>query len=209
MVDVAVACVYGTVAAVTLSRRAHPVPWILGLAAIGGGLAAFGYGYEVWSARPGGMPPNETLLLLQSTAWVPGTLALFLVVPWLVRDHPSASSGSGSPPARGLTLAVTYAEIFTTPGVPSLLWWCIGLGLVTAAVVEVRHRFGPVEERNGLGWLALGTAILAVSFVPVLTSGRGCPTGSHRSSTSPRRRCSRPRCWWRCCATGCGGCGWW
>ena len=88
VVDVTVACVYGTVAAVTLSRRAHPVPWILGVAAIGGGLAAFGYGYDVWSARPGGMPPTRPLLMLQNTAWVPGTLALFLVVPWLVRDHP-------------------------------------------------------------------------------------------------------------------------
>src|SRR5690606_33539904 len=47
VVDVSVACVFGTVAAVILARRAHPVPWILGLAAVGGGLAAFGYGYAV------------------------------------------------------------------------------------------------------------------------------------------------------------------
>jgi signal transduction histidine kinase len=169
VVDVAVACVYGTVAAVTLSRRAHPVPWILGLAAIGGGLAAFGYGYDVWSARPGGMPPNETLLMLQNTAWVPGTLALFLVVPWLVRDHPLRFEWIGLAAGTGLTLAVTYAEVFTTPGLVPMLWTVIGVGVVTALAVEARHRLGPVEERNGLGWLALGTAILAVSFVPVLT----------------------------------------
>ncbi|HET9420416.1 MAG TPA: histidine kinase, partial [Nocardioides sp.] len=175
VVDVAVACVYGTVAAVTLARRAHPVPWILGVAAIGGGLAAFGYGYDAWSARPGGMPPNEALLMLQNTAWVPGTLALFLVVPWLVRDHPLRLEWVGLLAGAGLTLAVTYAEIFTRPGVPSMLWACIGVGLVAALVVELRRRFGPVEERNGLGWLALGTAILAVSFVPVLTQWAWLP----------------------------------
>lgn len=169
VVDVAVACVYGTVAAVTLSRRAHPVPWILGVTAIGGGLAAFGYGYDVWSARPGGMEPIEALLKLQNTAWVPGTLALFLVVPWLVRDHPLRFEWVGLVVGGALTLAVTFTEIFMTPGLVPMLWTCIGVGVITALAVEARHRFGPEAERNGLGWLALGTAILAVSFVPVLT----------------------------------------
>jgi DNA-binding CsgD family transcriptional regulator len=137
-VDVSVAGVYGTVAAVTLSRRSHPVAWLLGLVAIGGGLAAFGYGYDVWALLPGGGPPNEQIALLQSTAWVPGTLALFLVVPWLVRDHP-------------------------------LGWEWVGLAAGAALVVELHHRFGPEEERNGLGWLAVGTALTAVAFVPVLS----------------------------------------
>ena len=40
--------------------------------------------------RPGGMPDpsQDEIGRLQGTAWLPGTLALFLVVPWLVRDHP-------------------------------------------------------------------------------------------------------------------------
>lgn len=170
VVDVAVACVYGTVAAVTLSRRAHPVPWLLGLAAVGGGLAAFGYAYDVWSARPGGLDPNDTIALLQNTAWVPGTLALFLVVPWLVRDHPLGWEWLGVLAGTALTTAITVTEVFELYDTALDLYWvAIGLGLVTAACVELRHRLGPVEERNGLGWLALGTAILAISFVPVLS----------------------------------------
>jgi signal transduction histidine kinase len=168
-VDVSVACVYGTVAAVTLSRRAHPVPWLLGLAAVGGGLAAFGYAYAVWSAQPGGLAPNEQIALLQNTAWVPGTLALFLVVPWLVRDHPLGWEWAGLVAGAALTVAITVDEIFSS-GTTSvdLYWAAIVLGLVAAAVVELRRRFGPAEERNGLGWLAIGTALIAVAFVPVL-----------------------------------------
>ncbi len=169
VVDASVACVYGTVAAVTLSRRAHPVPWLLGLAAIGGGLAAFGYAYDVYSFRPGGLDPNETIGMLQNTAWVPGTLALFLVVPWLVRDHPLRWEWLGVLAGSALTATITVGAILEWVRLSDLYWLSIGLGLVTAAAVELRRRFGPAEERNGLGWLAIGTAILAVSFVPVLS----------------------------------------
>lgn len=170
VVDVTVAGVYGTVAAVTLSRRAHPVPWLLGVAAVGGGLAGFGYAYAVWSAQPGGLDPNATISLLQNTAWVPGTLALFLVVPWLVRDHPLGLEWAGLVAGTALTIAVSVAEILEIyEVVDTLLWACIGVGLATAVAVELRRRFGPADERNGLGWLAVGTAILAVSFVPVLS----------------------------------------
>lgn len=175
VVDVAVACVYGTVAAVTLSRRAHPVPWLLGLAAVGGGLAAFGYAYDVWSARPGGLDPNDTIATLQNTAWVPGTLALFLVVPWLVRDHPLGREWIGLAAGVLLTTTITLVEILETEGHTELYWIAIGLGLVTALSVELRRRHGPPEERNGLGWLAVGTAILAVSFVPVLSPWEWLP----------------------------------
>lgn len=169
-VDVSAAGVYGTVAAVTLSRRAHPVAWLLALVAVGGGLAAFGYGYDVWSALPGGLPPNEEIALLQSTAWVPGTLALFLVVPWLVRDHPLGWEWVGLAAGAALTTAISVDEIFTSGMTSATPYWvAIGLGLVAALVVELRHWYGPEEERNGLGWLAVGTALTAVAFVPVLS----------------------------------------
>lgn len=169
VVDVSVACVYGTVAAVTLARRAHPVPWILGLAAIGGGLAALGYGYDVWAAQTGQMETIELLTRLQNTAWVPGTLALFLVVPWLVRDHPLGIEWAGLLAGAALTIAISVAEVLETTTLDDLYWAAIGLGVITAMSVEARRRFGPPDERNGLGWLGLGTAILAISFVPVLT----------------------------------------
>jgi signal transduction histidine kinase len=175
VVDVAVACVYGTVSAVTLSRRAHPVPWLLAVAAVGGGLAAFGYAYAVWSPRPGGLDPNSTIAMLQNTAWVPGTLALFLVVPWLVRDHPLGIEWVGLVAGSALTLTVTVAEIAESHYIDRMLWCSIGLGLVAALAVELRRHLGPADERNGLGWLALGTAILAVSFVPVLSPWEQLP----------------------------------
>ncbi|PZF80608.1 sensor histidine kinase [Jiangella anatolica] len=170
VVDVTVACVYGTVAAITLRRRLHPVPVLLALAAVGGGLAALGYGYAGWSARPGGPDPVAAIADLQSIAWVPGTLALFLVVPWLVRDHPLGRlAWAGLLAGAAVTLALSLANI-VAPGwaATELFAAAVVLGLVTTAETEWRHRRGPEDERNGLGWLALGTAILAVSFVPLI-----------------------------------------
>lgn len=55
-VDVTVAGVYGTVAPVILARRRHPVPWILALAAVGGGLAALGFAYKAYASDRPGLP---------------------------------------------------------------------------------------------------------------------------------------------------------
>ena len=89
-VDIMVAAVYGTVAGVILWRRRHVVVWLLALAAIGGGISAVAGAYG--SGRRSTWPPF-------AVAWVPGTLALFTVIPWLIRDHPlTRSPGSGCPP---------------------------------------------------------------------------------------------------------------
>ncbi len=42
------------------------------------------------------------------------------------------------------------------------------MGLVTAGATAWRRFRGPVEERRGLGLLALGTALMALSFLPLL-----------------------------------------
>ncbi|GAB3788591.1 sensor histidine kinase [Nocardioides pacificus] len=169
LVDVTVACVYGTVTAVTLGRRAHPVAWILGLTAIGGGLAALGYAGEAWWAERGGGSLPWALDAINSTAWVPGTMAIFLIVPWLVRDHPLGRARWGLAAGTGLVVIMTVgAALGIDPVVGIALVVSIPLGLVTAAAVELRRRRGPVQERNGLGWLALGTLVMAVSFVPLL-----------------------------------------
>jgi signal transduction histidine kinase len=170
LVDVTVAAVYGTVTGLTLSRRRHPVPWILAVTALGGALAAFGYGYRSLSESRGGLPLVDVIAPMQSIAWVPGTLALFLVVPWLVRDHRLTAL-----PTAGLTAGVGVILWFLAtnllrPEAPPLapLGAAVLVGLLAAAETEWRHRRGPVAERNGLGWLALGTTVLAVSFVPLL-----------------------------------------
>src|SRR5687767_11906292 len=66
-VDVAVAVVYGTVAALILARRPHPVGWLLALAAVGGGVAALGFGYPALAEQRPGLPGVELVGLLQST----------------------------------------------------------------------------------------------------------------------------------------------
>ncbi|SDS23785.1 histidine kinase [Jiangella sp. DSM 45060] len=169
VVDVTVAGVYGTVAAITLRRRLHPVPILLAVAAVGGGLAGFGYAFAWWSERPGGPDPIAAIADLQGIAWVPGTMALFLVVPWLVRDHPLGLAWAGVVAGAVVAAALSVVNV-VAPDWPAteLFAASVVLGLVTAAETEWRHRRGPEDERNGLGWLALGTAILAVSFVPLL-----------------------------------------
>jgi len=168
VVDVTVAGIYGTVASVTLRRRRHPVTVILAVAAVGGGLAAFGFAYTAYAVARR-MTPLEPLVMLQSTAWVPGTLALFLVVPWLVRDHPLGPARLGLAAGAAVTLAFTGVRVLRPAWEgDGLIWAAVAVGLLAAAEAEWRRRRGPVDERNGLGWLALGTATLAVSFVPLV-----------------------------------------
>ena len=168
-VDVAVACVYGTVASLITARRPHPVGWILALTALGGGLAALGFGYPELARQRPGLPGADVVNWLSSTAWVPGTLALFLVVPWLVRDHPLGRAVWGV--IGGVVLIVALLAAQLAQLLDPFTWLVAGSvvgGLVAAAAVEHRRRHGPVEERNGLGWLAAGATILSLSFVPLV-----------------------------------------
>lgn len=168
LVDVTVACVYGTVGSLILARRRHPVAWILAVAALGGGLAALGFGAGMAAGRHPGLAFAEPLAPLQGIAWVPGTLSLFLVVPWLVRNHRLGAAVWGAVAGAAITVAVTAMRIFlpSAQGV-WLFAAAVTVGLAAAAEAEWRHRRGPAAERNGLGWLALGTSILAISFIPL------------------------------------------
>lgn len=173
-VDEVVAAVCGTVAYLTLSRRNHPVAWILAVTAIGGGLASLGYGWMVMVERRPGLPALEELQRLQNTAWVPGTLALFLIVPWLIRDRPLRWEWLGVILGSALT-AFAFVQRYVEMGDPpttghydqEVFIGTVVLGVLTAGAVEWRHRLGPAEERNGLGWLSLGTLVMALSFVPL------------------------------------------
>jgi signal transduction histidine kinase len=168
LVDLLGAGVYGTVAGVVLARRVHPVPIILGLTGIGVGLAAFSYAYTKLALVRPGLPAVGAIEPLQNTAWIPGTLALFLVIPWLIRDHrlePVARAGLvlGTATIVWFFVARTYTDI-------AQIWLIapvVGVGLLTAADAAWRWRRGPVDERIGLGWLCLGTTLMALSFVPL------------------------------------------
>jgi signal transduction histidine kinase len=173
-VDVTVAAVYGTVAAVTLSRRRHPVPWLIAVTALGGGLAAFGYSYsQLAYARMaqgrGELPWLGLIEPLQGTAWVPGTLALFLVVPWLVRDDRlTRIAWAGLVTGAVITVTMTGLRITDADGgVIQLYAVVVAVGLLAAAEAAWRRLRGPEGERVGLGWLATGTAVMALSFLPL------------------------------------------
>lgn len=170
VVDVMVGIVYGGVAAVLMSRRSHPVAWLVSLAAVGAGLAALGGGWMSFALTHPGVPAIEVGSSLFGTAWVPGTLALFLVVPWLVRDHPlpvGARIGAGVGVATAAGFAVQRL-FFPMSDTSAAIVAVVVVGLVTAGAVAWRHRTGPPTERAGLGLLALGTAVMALSFLPLV-----------------------------------------
>jgi len=169
-VDATDACIYGTVAAVTLSRRRHPVPWIVAVTSVGGGLAALAYAWTMLTIRHPDVPAPGWFLALQGQAWVPGTIALFTVVPYLVRDSRlTPIAWAGVVAGTAITALVTAWSFF------ELSWdstWVFGLtivgGLLAAAEVGWRRLRGPHPERIGLGWLAIGTTFVTVTFVPLL-----------------------------------------
>lgn len=173
-VDVVGGAVYGTVAGVVLARRVHPVPIILGAAAIGIASAALGYSCSQWALARPGLPWVDVVSPLQNTAWIPGTLALFLVIPWLVRDHALdrwAQIGlvAGTAATAWFFAARTFADV---PAVP-LVVPVVVVGSFAAADAARRWRRGPVDERIGLGWLALGAALMTLSFVPLMLPPAG------------------------------------
>uniref|UniRef100_UPI0013002A92 sensor histidine kinase n=1 Tax=Desertihabitans aurantiacus TaxID=2282477 RepID=UPI0013002A92 len=167
VVDAMVGLVYGATAGVVLWRRRHPVAYLLALTSIGGGLAALAGGWRTYAHTRGleAGPFGDWFGL----AWVPGTLALFLVVPWLVRERPLGRAWWGPAGGAVLTAAALASSVFLDIRVLMAAFAAAVLyGLVTAAGVELRRRRSPEAEAVGLGWLAVGTAVMALSFVPVV-----------------------------------------
>lgn len=170
LVDVTVALVYGTVGAVVLARRRHAVGWLVALAGLGGGLSATGGGWGAYAQAHPDVPPLDGVAQLYGWAWMPGTVALFTVVPWLVRDHRlPAPARLGVAVGAGTALWLPAASLLSPTSVAHApLIAVVGVGLATAAATAVRWRRGPVPERRGLGLLTAGAAGLALSFVPLL-----------------------------------------
>lgn len=169
--DASMSAVYGTAAAVLLARARHAVIGFLLLAAVGGGLAALGGAWRQ-AALSGRVPTVPAVEALYSAAWVPGTLSLFLVVPWLVRRDVHRAAWLSALP--GLLLTVAFLAIGQS--IPEdayvalvvLLGAVVGWGLVSAAAVERRRRTAVAGDREGLAWLAVGTAVMALSFLPLM-----------------------------------------
>lgn len=191
-VDAVDAVVYGAVAWLLLSRTHHPVAWILAVTSVGGGLAALGAQWTLlWYERPD-LPQLRGLQLMQSVAWVPGTLALIVVVPWLLRDGPLDRTAKG---LVGLGIAIVawtvllrVTDPFGPDGDPlsplairNESWeelisraakWengaLVTLGLVaTTDVWRRRGRTTDAGARRALTWLAVSVAVLSLSFLPL------------------------------------------
>lgn len=192
-VDTVDAIVYGVVAWLVLSRVRHPVAWVLAVTAVGGGLAAVGAQWTlVWSEHPD-LPELRMLTLMQSTGWVPGTLALIVVVPWLLRDRrldvaSRVIVGSGVA-LIGWTLLTRVTDPYVLPNgeqlsplaIRSESWeqfversgaWqnglLVALGLVaTVDVVRRRATHTDPGARRALTWLAVAVFVLSIAFLPL------------------------------------------
>jgi signal transduction histidine kinase len=180
VVDVVVAVVYGLLAWVLLARRAVAVAWWVALAALGDGIAAFAAGYSRATVQGLPLPGADAVASLTSVAWVPGTAGLIVVVPWLVRD------GALSRPARvavwtgaAACVAITAARVLVpdaegatgiaaaTGSLPLQMGTIVVLGALATADAARRWLCGTPTTRRGMGWLALGSGLMTLSFVPL------------------------------------------
>ncbi|MFC8922934.1 sensor histidine kinase [Cellulosimicrobium sp. NPDC057127] len=166
VVDATVALVYGTVAAVVLARRPHVVGWLTALAGIGAGVAALGGGWRSYASTHPALPPLTPLADAYGWAWIPGTVGLFVLVPWFVRSG-RLGAGDWCGVVAGAA-SIAFFLLAPTDDPRPAIGAIVAVGLVTATATAWRWRRGPVADRRGLGLLALGTALMALSFVPLL-----------------------------------------
>ena len=191
-VDTVDAFVYGAVAWLLLSRLRHPVSWILAVTAVGGGLAAVGAQWTLLVAEHPHVAERELLQLMQGVAWVPGTLALIVVVPWLLRDEPldvvSRLFVAAGVALIGWTVLTRLTDPYAPDGDPfsplairneswedfvvrSATWQnalLVALGFVAAADVwRRRAHLDDPAARRAMTWLAASVVVLSVAFVPL------------------------------------------
>lgn len=192
LVDCADAVVFGAVASVLLARGRHPVAWLLALCAVGGGLAALGFQWSSVRFVHPDLPSLDPLSSTQNWAWIPGTLAVIIVLPWFVRSGSLGRGdrlwiGSGIALIASMT-AVRLTDPFPWPDGPTMApfairsaWWssviedafpwqigalCV-LGYAAALDVTRRWRRSGPGVGRGLGWLAIAVALMTTAFVPL------------------------------------------
>ena len=192
VVDLADAFVFGVVGYLLLSRVDHPVAWLVVGCAIGGGLAAVGAQWTELTFQHPSVQQFDFLQSMQNWAWIPGTLALILIVPWLVReDRPGRLDlvfvVLGALVSVSMVL-VRWTDPYPWPegdpimplAIESESWLAktldidqaymaviVVLGLIAGADVARRWWRMPDDDRRGLGWLAIGVILMTVSFVPL------------------------------------------
>jgi hypothetical protein len=115
LVDLADAVVYGAVGWVLLSRVSRPVVWIVVGCAFGGAVAALSLQWTEYRADHTDLPALTLLTSAQNWAWIPGTLALILVAPWLVRSGPIDRIGRAGVVVGSVVTAAHVATRWTDP----------------------------------------------------------------------------------------------
>ncbi|MEV4627314.1 ATP-binding protein [Micromonospora sp. NPDC049523] len=186
LVDLMVGAIYGVVAWLTLLRRTHLAAWIMALAGVGGAISAAA---ACWSMVAYRWPDVWAPTLPRGSAywaWVPGFYALIVVLPWLLPVRPIDRSIRIAVGVGAAFIVVAQAYVLTYPDElgairltePALIavraavepWLepvLVLLGFAAAAGVLVRRRTVPPWQRHGLGWLAVGTLLLALAFLPL------------------------------------------
>ena len=193
LVDLADAIVYGAVGLVLLSRVSRPVVWIVVVSAIGGAVTAASSQWTHFQRDRPDLPDLDLFGTAQNWAWLPGTLALILIAPWLVRRRPMDLVGKVGITA-GITVTIGFVAHrwtypYNWPDGPSIMpfaieseWWVeqfgrfdrafmaavVVVGLAAATDVTRRwRRLRTLDERRGLGWLAIGGATMTLAFLPL------------------------------------------
>lgn len=192
LVDTTDAIVFGVVSSLLLARGRHPVSWLVALCAIGGGLAAVGFQWTMVTIAHPDVPLLPLLQSAQNWAWLPGTYAMIILVPVLVRRVPLRRVDIsflvvGSVAIACLTL-MRLTDPFPWPDGPTSTpfpirsqWWldvidrsvtwqfalvCVLAAIATADLVRRWHR-QERDARRGLGWLAVGAGLMAAAFLPL------------------------------------------
>jgi signal transduction histidine kinase len=192
VVDLADAFVYGVVGYLLLSRVRHPVAGMVMLCAIGGALAAVSAQWTELTFQHPSAPQLDFLQSMQNWAWIPGTLALILIVPWLVREGPLRPVGRLFVAVSTVVIVAMVIFRWTNPfpwpdgdpimplAIKSEDWIArfddidrafmaaaVVLGMIAAADVAWRWRRTDSERRRGLGWLAIGASLMTIAFLPL------------------------------------------
>jgi signal transduction histidine kinase len=192
LVDLSDAVVFGATAALLLARGRHPVSWLVATCAIGGGLAAVGFQWSMVVSVHPDAPELAWLQTAQNSAWLPGTYAMIIIVPVLVRRRPLRTIDRVFVALSAVVIAGLTLMRLTDPypwpdgepaspfGVENTSWldfiertvqaqFAVVCVLATIAIADLlrRWRQQSPEERRGLGWLAVGASLMTAAFIPL------------------------------------------
>lgn len=192
LVDTTDAIIFGAVSALLLARGRHQVSWLVGLCAVGGGVAAVGFQWAMVTAVHPGLPALNWLQSAQNWGWPPGTYSMIILVPVLVRRLPLRRVDRAFLVVGATTIAalsfISLTDPWPWPDGESMMplairtdtwadfveWsvpWeftivCVLATIATADLVWRWHR-GSRASRRGLGWLAVAAGLMAATFVPL------------------------------------------